>query len=161
MNASERGEPLKTQCQLHCLCLRPSQNGELTASPSAAYFFLRDMIMQRSPGSSITTAHFSNKEMKAQRCQGIYPKSPLVLSDRGRTRIQGSRTQRILLLPLGCRVSDEEGSPLAERSGRASQRKRPLRLSLKDGTRMWLEVSILFVLRSFLLYLTPITTSRE
>lgn len=146
MNASERDDPLKTQRRFHCLCVHPSQNGELTACPSAAYFFLRDMIMQRSPESSIITAHFSNKEMKAPRCQGIYPKSPLVLSDRGRTRIQGSKAQRKLLLPLCCRVSDKEGSLLAERSGRASQRKRHLRLSLKDGTRMWPEVSNLFVL---------------
>lgn len=118
--------------------------------------------MQRSPESSIITAPFSNKEMKAQRCQSIYPKSPLVLSDRGRTRIQGSEAQSILLC---CGVSDKEGSLLAERSGRASRRKQHLRLSLKDGTRMWLEVSILLVLPTMSVIFPAvshtITTNRE
>lgn len=37
------------------------------------------MVVQRSPESSITSPHSPNEEIKAQRCQGIYPRAHLVL----------------------------------------------------------------------------------
>lgn len=76
----------------------------------------------------------------------MYPKSLLLLSDGGRIRTQGSDAHTYSFHPFAIESQTRKGSLLAERSRRPSQRKSHLRCSLKDGTGMWLDVSVLSVL---------------